>query len=89
MLAIADKLERKARSGDLSVLTPQTAFLAQNALRMYAAAPTHDDFQKAFCRKRREDKCDGRDHKSCFSCIMLANLAINVIQAKSLADRNP
>ena len=56
---------------------------------MYAAAPTHDDFQKAFCRKRREDKCDGRDHKSCFSCIMLANLAINVIQAKSLADRNP
>ena len=89
MLAIADKLERKARSGDLSVLTPRTAFLAQNALRMYAAAPTHDDFQKAFCKKRREGACDGRDHARCFSCIMLANSAINVIQAKSLSVRNP
>jgi len=57
-VATADKLERKARSGELSVLTPRT----ENVLRVYAAAPTHDDFQKAFCKKRREEQCDSRDH---------------------------
>jgi hypothetical protein len=68
MIAVADRLEARARQGRVSQLRPETAHLAQRAIRVLANAPTHDDFLREICRNFREGKCAGGAASGCLSC---------------------
>lgn len=79
MIAIADRLEGNAGAGKVSRLRPETAYLAQRAIRILANAPTHDDFLRQLCRKFRDGQCDKRTATGCLSCMGVANAAYNLM----------
>jgi hypothetical protein len=80
MIAIADQLEAEACAGKNVRLLPQTAYLAQRAIRMLAAAQTHDDFQRVLCRKFREGQCSDMAATGCLTCHGRANAVMSLVQ---------
>ena len=78
MIAVADRLEARARQNRISQLRPETAYVAQRAIRMLAAAPTHADFMRALCRRFREGQCTNIAATGCLTCNGMASAAFNL-----------
>lgn len=79
MIAVADRLEANAMANRISKLRPETAALAQRAIRVLASAPTHDDFLRELCRNFREGKCTSKTATGCLTCVGKASAAFNLM----------
>lgn len=74
MVALADRINARARSERVVHLTPHSAELVARALRAYAAHPTAYDLQKIIC---------GRNNctiQSCYTCRAKANSIMGLFQ---------
>jgi hypothetical protein len=82
MVAVADRLEANACAGKVSQLRPETAYLAQRAIRVLASAPTHDDFLRELCRSFREGKCTSATATGCITCHGHASAVYNLMMER-------
>jgi hypothetical protein len=79
MRALADKMQERAQRNCIIHLTPTSAWLCGEALRMYAARPTRDDLVTAVCGSKR---CP---LYPCYACVGKANAIVHIFEGiKSL-----
>jgi hypothetical protein len=79
MRALADRMQERAQRNRIVHLTPASAWLCGEALRMYAARPTRDALVAAVCGSSR---CT---IYPCYGCVGKANAIVHIFEGiKSL-----
>lgn len=74
MRALADKMQKRAQRNRIVHLTPASAWLCGEALRMYAARPARDDLVAAVCGSKR---CP---LYPCYGCTAKANSIVHIYE---------
>ncbi|MGE0565813.1 MAG: hypothetical protein AB7O50_15000 [Pseudolabrys sp.] len=74
-LRIAERIERRAGSGRIVNLLPDTARLCAQGLRRSVTPPSREDIVRIVCGVKR---CDHRN--SCYSCIGKANAILSLLE---------
>ena len=74
IVAIAERIERRAARGRIVQLLPETAKLCAGGLRMKARPPRREEIVRVICGTKR---CDMRN--SCYHCLGKANEIMRIL----------